>query len=73
MHKTEKMYHYNSKSILVNLELYQIRLFQHTMRTFLTNKGILVDNKTYLIHIGKTIDDEKQVVETLNHAYINNK
>ena len=43
------------------------------MRPFLTNKGILIDNETYLIHIGKTIDDKKKVVETLNHTYINNK
>ena len=41
-----------------------------TVRLFLTNKGILIDNETSLIHNRKTIDDEKQVAETLNHAYI---
>ena len=41
------------------------------MRPFLTNKGILIDNKISLIHTGKTTDDEKQVAETLNHAFIN--
>ena len=41
------------------------------MRPFLTNKVILIDNEISLIHNGKTIDDEKQVAETLNHAYIN--
>ena len=41
------------------------------MRPFLTNKVILTDNEISLIHNGKTIDDEKQVAETLNHAYIN--
>ena len=41
------------------------------MRPFLTNKGILIDNEISLTHKGKAIDDEKQVVETLNHTYIN--
>ena len=41
------------------------------MRLFLSNKGILTDNKISLIHNVKTTDDEKQVAETLNHSYIN--
>ena len=40
------------------------KTFWRTVRFFLTNKKIL-------IHNGKTIDDEKHVVEMLNHAYIN--
>ena len=38
-------------------------------RPFLKNKGILKDNKTSLVYKGKTIDDEKQVAEKLNHTY----
>ena len=43
----------------------------HTVRPFLTNKGILMDNKTYLIHNGKTIHDEKRIAKTINHTYNN--
>ena len=42
-----------------------------TVRPFLTNMGILIDNEISLIHNEKTIDDEKQVAETANHAYNN--
>ena len=45
--------------------------FWRTVRPFLTNKGVLIDNEISLIHNGKTIDDEEQIAETLNHAYIN--
>ena len=45
--------------------------FWDSVRLFLTNKGILIDDKISLMHNGKTIDDEKQVGETLNHANIN--
>ena len=41
------------------------------MRPFLIKKGILINNEISLIQNGKTIDDEKQVVEPLNHTYIN--
>ena len=41
------------------------------VRPFLTNKGILRNNGTFLIHNGRFIDDEKQVTETLNNTYIN--
>ena len=47
------------------------KIFWHSVRPFLTNKGILIDDKISLIHNGKTIDNENQVGETLNHAYIN--
>ena len=47
------------------------KTFWRTVRPFLTNKGILIDNEISLIHNGKTIDHEKQVAETLNHVYIN--
>ena len=47
------------------------KTFWCTVRPFLTNRGVLIDNEISLIYNGKTIDDEKQVVETLNHAYIN--
>ena len=47
------------------------KTFWRTVRPFLTNKGMLIDDKISLTHNGKTIDHEKQVVETLNHAYIN--
>ena len=47
------------------------KTFWHTVRPFITNKRILIDNEISLIHNGKTIDDEKQVAETLNYAYIN--
>ena len=47
------------------------KTFWHTVRPFLTNKRILIDNEISLIHNSKTIDDEKQVAETLNHACIN--
>ena len=45
--------------------------FWRTVRPFLTNKGVLIDNEISLIHNGKTIDDEEQIAETLNHAYVN--
>ena len=45
--------------------------FRRTVRLFLANRGILIDNGIFLIHNGQTIDDEKQVAETLSHAYIN--
>ena len=45
--------------------------FWRTVRPFLTNKGVLIDNEISLTHNGKTIDDEEQIAETLNHAYIN--
>ena len=38
-------------------------------RPFLKNKGILKNNKTSLVYKGKTIDNEKQVAEKLNHTY----
>ena len=47
------------------------KTFWRTVRPFLTNKGILINNEIFLIHNGKTIDDEKQVAETLNRDYIN--
>ena len=47
------------------------KTFWRTVRPFITNKGILIDNEISFIHNRKTIDDEKQVAETLNHAYIN--
>ena len=47
------------------------KTFWRTIRPFLTNKGILIGSEISVIHNGKTIDDEKQVAETLNHAYIN--
>ena len=47
------------------------KTFWRTVRPFLTNKGILISDEISLIHNGKTIDNEKQVAETLNHAYIN--
>ena len=47
------------------------KTFWRTVRPFLTNKGMLIDDKISLTHNGKTIDHEKQLVETLNHAYIN--
>ena len=47
------------------------KTFWRTARPFLTNKGVLIDNKISLIHNGKTIDDEKEVAETLSHAFIN--
>ena len=39
--------------------------------TFFTNAKILIDNEISLIPNGKTIDDENQVAETLNHVHIN--
>ena len=39
--------------------------------TFFTNTEILIDNEISLIPNGKTIDDENQVAETLNHVHIN--
>ena len=39
--------------------------------TFFTNAEILIDNEISLIPNGKTIDDENQVAETLNHVHIN--
>ena len=44
-------------------ELCQIS-FLPKMRSFPTNKGILINSE-------KTIDAENQVAETLNHVYIN--
>ena len=44
--------------------------FWHSGTPFLTNKGILIDKETSLIYTGKTIDDEKQVAETLHYACI---
>ena len=41
------------------------KTFWRTVRLFLANRGITK------IHNGKTIDDEKEVAETLSHAYIN--
>lgn len=51
-------------------ELCQIS-FLPTMRSFPTNKGILINSEISLIHNAKTRDDENQVAETLNHVYIN--
>lgn len=51
-------------------ELCQIS-FLPKMRSFPTNKGILINSEISLIHNAKTIDDENQVAETLNHVYIN--
>ena len=56
-------------TILLSQEL--VQTFWRTVRPFLTNKEVLIDNEISLMHNGKTIDDEKQVVETLTHAYIN--
>ena len=53
------------------MEVTSNKTFWRTVRPFLTNKAILIDNKISFIHNGKTIDDEKQVAEMLNHAYIN--
>ena len=39
--------------------------------TFSHKQGVLIDNEISLIHNGKTIDDEEQIAERLNHAYIN--
>ena len=47
------------------------KTFWRTVRSFLTNKGILIDNEISLIHNDKTIRDEKEVAETLNQAHIN--
>ena len=47
------------------------KTFLRTVRPFLTNKGILMDKETYLIHNGKTIHDEKQIAKTINHTYNN--
>ena len=47
------------------------KTFWCTVRPFLTNKGISVDNEISLIHNGKPIDNEKQMAETLNHTYVN--
>ena len=46
------------------------KTFCGIVRPFLTSKGILIDNEISLIYNVKTIDDEKQVAETLNHAHI---
>ena len=48
-------------------ELCQIS-FLPTMRSFPTNKGILINSEISLIHKAKTRDDENQVAETLNHV-----
>ena len=45
--------------------------FWRRRRPFLTNKGTLINNKISLLHNSKTRDNEKQVAETLNNAYIN--
>ena len=47
------------------------KTFWRTVRSFLTNKGILIDNEISLIHNDKTIRDEKEAAETLNQAHIN--
>ena len=47
------------------------KTFWRTVRPFLTNKGILMDNEISLIHDGKTIYDEKQIAKAINHAYNN--
>ena len=47
------------------------KTFLRTVRPFLTNKGILMDNETYLIHNGRTIHDEKRIAKTINHTYNN--
>ena len=47
------------------------KTFLRTVRPFLTNKGILMDSETSLIHNGKTIHDEKQIAKTINHTYNN--
>ena len=47
------------------------KTFWRTVRSFLTNKGILMDNEISLIHNGKTIYDEKQIAKAINHAYNN--
>ena len=47
------------------------KAFWRTVRPFLTNKGILMDNEISLIHNSKTIYDEKQIAKTINHAYYN--
>ena len=39
--------------------------------TFFTNTETLIDNEISLIPNGKTIDDQNQVAETLNHVHIN--
>ena len=45
------------------------KTFWRTVRPFLTNKGILMDNEISLIRNGKTIYDEKQIAKVINHAY----
>ena len=45
--------------------------FWRSRRPFLTNKGTLTNNKISLLRNRKTRDNEKQVAETLNNAYIN--
>ena len=47
------------------------KTFWCTVRPFLTNKGILMDNEISLIHNGKTIYDEKKITKAINHAYNN--
>ena len=47
------------------------KTFWRTVRPFLTNKGILMDNEISLIHNGKTIYDEKQTAKAINRAYNN--
>ena len=47
------------------------KAFWRTVRPFLTNKGILMDNEISLIHNSKTIYDEKQIAKAINHVYNN--
>ena len=47
------------------------KTFWRTVRPFLKNKGMLMDNEISLIHNGKTIYDEKQIAKAINHVYNN--
>ena len=48
-------------------ELCQIS-FLPTMRSFPTNKGILINSEISLIHKAKTRDDENQVADIVKHT-----